>query len=186
MGMYQHISDLWKQPRANLGNIWREHLISWRRGPATIRIERPTRLDKARALGYRAKQGIFVVRQRVKAGAHKRPDFAGGRHPKRFRKTQILAKNYQLIAEERANKSFPNCEVLNSYFVGGDSKHYWYEVIIVDRSHPAIRADKQLSWISSDSQRGRVFRGRTSAGRKIRGLWHKGKGAENLRPRNKR
>lgn len=182
MGVYRQIGELWKQPKERLGDIYRQRLVSWRREPSTVRLDRPTRLDRARALGYRAKQGIIVVRQRVPAGAHKRPDFSGGRHSKHFRTTLVLSKNYRLIAEERANKKFPNCEVLNSYPVAQDSKHYWYEVILVDRAHPAVRADHRLGWIAGKSQRGRVYRGKTSAGRKVRGLRHKGKGAEHLRP----
>ncbi len=182
MGLYNYIGELWKQPKERMPVQYRQHLIGWRKGPATVRLEHPTRLDRARSLGYRAKQGILVVRQRVSAGGHMRPDFDGGRHSKHFRRTQILAKNYKLIAEERANKKFPNCEVLNSYFVGGDSKHYWYEVILADRGNPAVAKDRRIGWIAMPCQRGRVFRGKTSAGRKIRGLMHKGKGAENLRP----
>lgn len=182
MGMYHRIGELWKQPKERMGAVYKQHLIDWRQGPATIRLEHPTRLDRARALGYKAKQGILIVRQRVAAGGHKRPDFDGGRHSTNFRTTMILAKNYKLIAEERANKQFPNCEVLNSYYVGGDSKHYWYEVILVDRAHPAISADHRLRWVTNPAHRGRVYRGKTSAGRKIRGLRYKGIGAENLRP----
>lgn len=182
MGMNHYIGELWKQPKEQLGQLYKQHLIAWRREPATVRLEHPTRLDRARALGYRAKQGIFVVRQRVPAGGHKREDFDGGRHSKHFRTTMILDKNYRQIAEERANKQYPNCEVLNSYAVAGDSKHYWYEVILVDRSHPAVAADARLAWIANPGQRGRVFRGKTSAGRKSRGLRHKGKGAEHMRP----
>lgn len=182
MGVYQRIGELWKKPKENMPAQYRQHLIDWRKGAITVRIAKPTRLDRARALGYRAKQGIIVVRQRVDAGGHKRPDFAGGRHSKHLRTTMILAKNYRLIAEERANKHFPNCEVLNSYFVGGDSKHYWYEVILADRGHPAVAKDSRTGWIVQQNQKGRVYRGKTSAGRKIRGLYHKGKGAERLRP----
>ena len=71
-------------------------------------------------------------------------------------------------------------EVLNSYFLAKDGTYSWYEVILVDREHPAVKADKQLSGIAK--QRGRVFRGLTSAGRKMRGLRWKGKGAEKVRP----
>jgi large subunit ribosomal protein L15e len=54
---------------------------------------------------------------------------------------------------------------------------------MVDPHHPAIKADKQLGWISSGSSHsGRAFRGKTSAGKKGRGLFNKGKGAEKLRP----
>ena len=34
----------------------------------TMRIEHPTRLDKARKLGYKAKQGFVVARTRVRRG----------------------------------------------------------------------------------------------------------------------
>ena len=95
---------------------------------------------------------------------------------------KVVGKNYQWIAEERANRKFPNLEVLNSYYVGEDGKYYWYEVILVDPQAPEIKADKELNWICSGKHRGRVFRGLTSAAKKSRGLRKKGKGAEKIRP----
>ncbi len=180
MGLYQHIKEAWKHPKEDLNSLWKQRLIQWRREPVTIRIERPTRLDRARSLGYKAKQGIFVVRQRVLRGGHMRPQIKGGRRPKAMRRRLSLRKSYQLISEERANKKFKNCEVLNSYFAAKEGRYYWYEIIMVDRTHPNITSDKQLSWIKN--KRGRVNRGLTSAGRKIRGLRHKGKGVEKARP----
>jgi len=181
-GTYQYLRKLWKSPKASLGQAWKENLMKWRREPATIRIANPTRLDRARSAGYKAKQGIFVVRQKVMRGSHKRPDWSGGRKTKKSRETKILQKNYQAIAEERAAKAFSNCEALNSYFVGKDGKNYWFEVILVDRSHPAIAADKSLKWISTSAHKARASRGLTSAGRRYRGLMWKGKGTEKLRP----
>jgi len=155
-------------------------MIKWRREPVTTRIERPTRLDRARALGYRAKQGIFIVRQRVSRGSHRRPDWSGGRHSHNMGARLNLRKNYQLIAEERAGESYLNCEVLNSYYVAEDGKNYWYEVILVDKEHPSVLADNRTSWIST--QHGRAYRGLTSAGKKVRGLRYKGLGSEKTRP----
>ena len=60
--------------------------------------------------------------------------------------------------------------------------NYWYEIILVDKSHPAIKADKKMSWVCSGKHKNRAFRGLTSAGRKSRGLRNKGKGAEKVRP----
>jgi large subunit ribosomal protein L15e len=91
-----------------------------------------------------------------------------------------LHKNYQAIAEMRANKAFPNCEVLNSYYVAEDGKNYWYEVILADKANPSVLADQKTAWVST--AHGRTFRGITSAGRKHRGLRNKGKGAEKARP----
>ena len=177
MGIYKYLQKIWKKPDKE---DQKERLIQWRREPVTIRLERPTRLDRARSLGYKAKQGIFVVRQAVQRGSHMRPDIKGGRRPKTQRQKLALRKSYQVIAEERAGRKYSNCEVLNSYFVGKDGQTVWYEVILVDRTHPRIASDSSLSWIAND--KGRVFRGRTSAGRKSRGMRSSGKGSEKARP----
>ena len=131
-------------------------------------------------MGYRAKQGIIVVRQRVKRGGRSRPQIRKGRRQAHYRHVKIVAKNYQQVCEERASKKYTNCEVLNSYFVGMDGKSIWYEVILIDRTHPQILKDSQLDWIST--KKGRAQRGITSAGRKSRGLNNKGQGSEKIRP----
>ncbi|KYK25612.1 50S ribosomal protein L15e [Euryarchaeota archaeon SM23-78] len=178
MGMYKHIRELWKKPKKNLGEVQRKRLILWRKQPVTVRIEKPTRLDRARSLGYKAKQGFVLIRQRVGRGGRMRPK-PGRRRPKTSRRRKIVKKNYQWVAEGRAVKKYTNCEVLNSYYVGQDGKHYWYEVILIDRDHPNIKKDLVLKRIAK--QRGRVHRGLTSAGKKSRGLRRKGKGAEKIR-----
>jgi large subunit ribosomal protein L15e len=180
MGVYKYVRDLWKDPKNNLGQIWKDRLVEWRKEPVSIRIERPTRIDRARSLGYKAKQGYVIVRQRLTRGGRMREKIRHGRRPKHFRRKLVLGKNYQQVAEERAAKIYPNCEVLNSYYVGIDGISLWYEIILVDTSHPAIKADKRIAWITE--KRGRASRGLTSAGRRARGLRNKGKGAEKIRP----
>ena len=180
MGVYKYIKELWTKPKANMPELVRQRLIEWRREPVTIRIERPTRLDRARALGYKAKQGYILVRQRVIRGGRRRPKIKKGRRPKHNSQRLDLDISYQLIAERRAQKKYINCEVLNSYLVAKDGRHAWYEIILVDKNHPVIKKDKKINWISNQS--GRAFRGLTSAGRKSRGLRNKGRGAEKLRP----
>ncbi len=180
MGFYKHIRELWKQPKQALAELNKERLISWRRELSTVRIKRPTRLDRARSLGYRAKEGIIVVRQRVARGGRQREKFTSGRRPKHMRRKKIVAKNYQQVAEEKASRKFTNCEVLNSYKVAEDGLYYWYEIIMVDRFNPSILKDKQLSWITF--HKGRSQRGITRAGRKGRGLQNKGMGSEKIRP----
>ena len=182
MSMYKYVRNLWKKPKANMPELWRERLLKWRREPSTIRLERPTRIDKARSLGYKAKQGFIVVRQRVPRGGHFRGSYLGGRRSKHQRKVMILGKSYQQIAEQRANNKYPNCEVLNSYWVAEDGRYYWYEIILVDTAAPEIKSDKNINWIIEKQHKGRVYRGLTSTARKSRGLRHKGKGAEKLRP----
>jgi large subunit ribosomal protein L15e len=179
MALYQHLAEAWKHPNPQL---MRERMIAWRQENAVVRIGRPTNLITARTKGYRPKGGIILARVRMLRGGRMRPTLRSGRRPKTQRRMKIVNKSYQTIAEERANKKFRNCEVLNSYFIAQDGRHYWYEVILLDPQHPAVKADPSLSWITRSQHHGRVFRGLTSAGRKSRGLLHKGKGREKIRP----
>jgi len=164
--MYKHISNLWKKPKINLGGLYKERLILWRKESSTVKLERPTRLDRARSLGYKAKQGITIVRQRVKRGGHKREKIKSGRRSKRSGSRKNLSKNYKQIAEERVQKQYTNMEVLNSYYLAKDKSNYWYEVILVDPYHSSTKKD--FAWMVKNPRR--VYRGKTSAGRKGRGL----------------
>ncbi|MEL9998376.1 MAG: 50S ribosomal protein L15e [Sulfolobales archaeon] len=169
--MYHYIAETWKNREEVLEEVIRTRLIEWRKGPSVVRIDKPTRLDRARAIGYEAKQGFIVVRVRVRKGGLNRPRPDSGRRPKRMGVYGYApAKSDRLIAEERANDKYPNLEVLGSYYVGEDGLYKYFEVILVDPHHPAIRADKDISWIVEPQHRGRVYRGKTAAGRKIRGL----------------
>jgi len=182
MGLYQNLRELWKNPSDELEGVWRQRILDWRKEDSTVRIERPTRLDRARSLGYKAKQGIILVRQRLPRGGRQRETIRKGRRSKHFGRRKIVKKNYQWVAEERAAKKYPNCEVLNSYYVAEDGRYFWYEIILVDKAHPQIIADKNLGWLSQKQHTRRVFRGLTSAGRKSRALRGTGKGYEKARP----
>jgi large subunit ribosomal protein L15e len=92
------------------------------------------------------------------------------------------AKSLRLIAEERAARKFPNMEVLNSYWVGEDGRSKWFEVILVDTNSPSIKTDKDVGWITEKQHKRRALRSLTSAGKKIRSLRNKGRGAEKVRP----
>lgn len=181
---YKYMAEAWKRPEASfVKEIMKQRAIEWRRQPTIVRAERPTRLDRARKLGYKAKQGFVVVRVRVRRGWLKRPRPKAGRRPKRMGVTKIkLAKSLRLVAEERAARKFPNLLVLNSYWVWEDGRYKWYEIIMVDPHHPVIQSDDNINWICESVHQGRVFRGLTSAGKKMRGLRRKGRGAEKVRP----
>lgn len=166
---YKYITRAWNKPEASFVKelMW-QRAIDWRRQPTILRIEGPTRLDRARKLGYKAKQGFVMARVRVRRGGFRRPRPRSGRRPKRMGIAKLKpAKSMRLIAEERAARKFPNLEILNSYWVWEDGRFKWFEIIMVDRT---ILSDLQLGKV-----RGRVFRGLTSAGKKMRGMQHKGK-----------
>ncbi len=164
---------LWRSRKKNedLVRLWRERLVEWRRQPAVVRVEKPTRPDRARSLGYKAKQGFVIVRVRVRKGGRRKPRPRSGRKPAGMGVLKLTpGKNIRWIAEERAARKFPNLEVLNSYYVAEDGKYYWYEVIMIDPHHPAIKKDPHYNWILNPANKRRVFRGLTSAGKKARGL----------------
>ena len=181
--MYDHIGEQWKKPDTSFKSPQQQRLIQWRKEENYSRIQRPTRIDRARSLGYKAKQGYIVVRARVRRGGLRKHTLKGGRKPSAKGISKItMGKNTQRIAEERAAKSYPNMEVLNSYWVGEDGKNHFYEVIMVDPVHPAVMKDPKINWITDTTNKRRVLRGKTSAGQRGRGLRHKGKGAEKIRP----
>ena len=181
--MYDHVREQWKKPDTSYQSPLKNRLIQWRREESFTRVERPLRIDRARSLGYKAKQGYIVVRARVRRGGLRKHQIKGGRKPSSKGVKKITAaKSIQRIAEERTAKRYPNMEVLNSYWVGEDGRYHYYEVILVDSSHPAILNDPKINWISDPSNKRRVLRGKTSAGQKGRGMLYKGKGAEKIRP----
>lgn len=186
--LYGHVRDAWAVPRKSyVHGLMHDRKIAWRQEPSFQRVPRPTRLDRARALGYKAKEGFVVVRARVRRGGLRKPTIRGGRRPKRKGISKItMAKSLQRIAEERVARRYPNLEVLNSYWVADDGRHKYYEVLLVDPHHPAIQADKELNWVRHPANRSRVYRGLTSAGKRGRGLRKKGRGAEKVRPSARR
>ena len=183
--MYHYVGEAWKTPSSDdMKTVMWQRLVDWRKEGSFVRVDRPTRIDKARTLGYKAKQGIVVVRARVRKGGLRKHRIRKGRRPKRKGISKItMKKNIQRIAEERTAKRYPNLEVLASYWVGEDGKNKWYEVILVDPNHPVIKSDPKLNWVCSGKHYHRASRGLTPAGKRGRGLVRtRGRGAEKVRP----
>ena len=78
---------LWKENSSEI----RERVIKWRKETAVMRIDKPSRIQRARRLGYKAKQGIIVVRMRVGTGGMRKQRPTGGRRPKHLGVTRIKA-----------------------------------------------------------------------------------------------
>lgn len=172
--MYKYSTDILKKAGSpDLTELARQRKIAWRRQKAIVRVGKPLRLRRARSLGYKAKQGFVTVRVRVRRGGLRKQRPTRGRRQRHLGVTRFVpSKSMQLIAEERAGKTFHNLEVLNSYWVGEDGQYKWFEVLLVDPHHPSIRGDEDINWICDPSQRGRVHRGLTSSGKEVRGLRH--------------
>lgn len=132
---------MWKENAPEL----RAKAIEWRRQHALIRVDRPSRLQKARRLGYKAKQGIVVVRMRVGRGNMRRKRPVAGRRPKHLGVLRIKpALSMQRVAERRVLERYPNMKLLGSYYLYQDGIYLWYEVIMADPSHPRIVKDREI------------------------------------------
>ncbi len=169
-GLYYYLRQAWKKPDKK---TLRERMIEWRKSQVFTKVEKPLRLDRARALGYKNKKGFIIIRIRVKRGGHKRPRPNKGRRSKRLHTRKTLKMSYKWIAEQRVARKYKNLEVLNSYQIGKDGIHYFYEVICVDPGKPEIQNDKTINWICESKHKKRPMRGLTSAGKKSRGLRNK-------------
>lgn len=137
------------------------------------RASRPTRPDKARRLGYKAKQGYVIYRIRVRRGGRKRPVPKGATYGKPTNQgvNQLkYQRSLRSTAEERVGRRCANLRVLNSYWVNQDSTYKYYEVILVDPQHKAIRRDPKINWIVKPVHKHRESRGLTATGKKSRGL----------------
>jgi len=173
MGAYKYLEELYKRKQCDLLRfLLRVRCWQFRQLSAIHRAPRPTRPDKARRLGYKAKQGYVIYRVRVKRGGRKRPVAKGITYGKP--KTQGVnelkfQRSHRSIAEERAGRRCSGLRVLNSYWVAQDSTYKYFEVILVDPAHKAIRRDPRINWICAPTHKHRELRGLTAAGRKNRG-----------------
>jgi len=123
----------------------RQRAVIWRNQNAVTRVEKPSRIARARRLGYKAKQGIIVIRMRVGTGGMRKQRPRGGRRPKHLGVTKIKADvSMKQVAERRILQRYPNMKLLGSYFLYKDGMHYWFEVILADPSHPRIAKDKEM------------------------------------------
>jgi len=176
MGAYKYLEELWRKKQSDvLRFLLRVRAWEYRQLPKISRVTHPTRPDKARRLGYKAKQGFVIYRVAVRRGSRKRPVPKGivyGK-PKHAGIFVTAVRNLRSVAEERIGRRAPNLRVLNSYWVNQDATYKYYEVILVDPSHATIRRDPRINWIVAPVHKHREMRGLTSAGRDYRGLRNK-------------
>ncbi|MFH1425616.1 MAG: 50S ribosomal protein L15e [archaeon] len=170
-GTSHYLRQAWKKPSREM---LKDRMVEWRAGNSIVKVEKPLRLDRARALGYKAKKGIIVLRVRVNRGGRKRErKHVKGRKTGKQTNRKTLKMSYKWVAEMRAARRYPTLEVLNSYLIGKDGKHGFYEVIMIDPSKPEIKNDRTLGWISNGKNKKRAERGLTSAAKVSRGLKRK-------------
>jgi len=157
MGAYKYVNELWRKKQTDvMGFLLRVRTWQYRQLSRVHRASQPTRIEKARRLGYRAKQGFVVYRVRVRRGSRKKPVAKGctyGKPTHHGINQMKFQRSLQSIAEERVGRKIGSLRVLNSYWVGEDSTYKYYEVIMVDPAHTAIRRDPRIQWICEAKQK---------------------------------
>ena len=178
MGAYRYLEEIWKKKQSDvLRFLLRVRCWEYRQLPTIHRVQHPTRPDKARRLGYKAKQGYVVYRVRVRRGGRKRQVSKGivyGKPNTHGVNELKFKRSLRSVAEERIGRRAGNLRVLNSYWVNQDSTYKFFEVILVDPNHKVIRDDPRINWICNPTHKHREMRGLTAAGKKARGLSQKG------------
>merc|ERR1712141_629083 len=168
MGAYKYMQELYRKKQTDvLRFLLRVRCWQYRQLAKIHRVTKPTRPDKARRLGYRAKQGFCVYRCRVRRGGRKRPVPKGATYGKPVNQgvNQLkFRRSLQSVAEERVGRKCGALRVLNSYWVNQDAIYKFFEVILVDPMHKAIRRDPRINWITRPSMKHRELRGVTGAG----------------------
>ncbi len=143
--MHSYMAQTWLKMWKENSDELKSKAITWRTEPTIHRIERPSRLDRARKLGYKAKQGIVVIRIKVGRGGMRKQRPVAGRRPKHIGVVHIKQGiSMQKVAERRVSEKFPNLEVMGSYYLYKDGMNIWYEVILADPAHPAISKDREM------------------------------------------
>ena len=68
-GLSYYLRLAWRKPD---NDTLKKRMVVWRHEEASVVVDKPLRLDRARALGYRDKKGFVVIRIRLTRGGHKR------------------------------------------------------------------------------------------------------------------
>lgn len=168
MSSYKYITETFQKEYKEKSPLYKERIMKWRKEGPIVKVEKPTVISRARTLGYKAKKGFVIVRARVRKGNRKTPNPIRGRKPSHSGRFFPAMLSDQAIAEQRANRKFNNMEVLNSYWIGDDGLHKYYEIILID---PIRKEVENLA----KNRKGRAYRGLTSVGKRARGLRFKGK-----------
>ena len=159
MGAYKYMEEIWKKKQSDVMRfLMRVRCWEFRQVKGFVRLSHPSRPEKARKLGFKAKQGYAVFRQRVRRGGRKRPVPKGIVNGKPVHQgiTQLKAvRNLQSVAEERAARKASNMRVLNSYWVAQDAQYKYFEVITLHQQRWVFAckdASQRGEWVQSIKQ----------------------------------
>lgn len=115
MGAYKYLQELYTKKQSDvLQFVSRVRCWEYRQLAVIHRASRPSRPDKARRLGYKAKQGYLIYRIRVRRGNRKKPAPKGATYGKPVRQGinhLKFQRGLKATAEERVGKRCGNLRV---------------------------------------------------------------------------
>lgn len=119
MGAYRYVQELYRKKQSDvLRYLLRIRCWQYRQLTRLHRAPRPSRPDKARRLGYRAKQGFLIYRISVRRGGRKRPVHKGCTYgkPKSHGVNELKPyRNLQSVAE--VSITFPSLAQTQSFLL---------------------------------------------------------------------
>ncbi|KAH0855263.1 LOW QUALITY PROTEIN: hypothetical protein HID58_013751, partial [Brassica napus] len=190
MGAYKYVSELWRKKQSDVMRFVQRCAGSDASTDSSFHC--PSRQAyssrQGSPFGLQGQAGLLCVyRVRVRRGGRKRPVPKGIVYGKPTNQgvTQLkFQRSKRSVAEERAGRKLGGLRVVNSYWLNEDSTYKYYEIILVDPAHNAVRNDPRINWICNPVHKHRELRGLTSEGKKNRGL--RGKGHRNHKNRPSR
>ena len=167
MDAYKYIQEQWRKKQSDVMRfLLRVRCWQYCQLSAVHGAPCPTWRDKARQLGYKAKQGYIIYRIHVHHGGRKClvPKGATYGKPVHHGVNQLkFARSLQSIAEERVGHNCGALRVLNSYWVGEDSTYRFFEVVLIDPFYEVIRRNPDTQSITKPVHKQREMCGLTSA-----------------------
>merc|ERR1712231_3580 len=124
-GAYKYMNEVWRKKSSDtMRYLQRIRVWQYRNLNTIHRASKPTRPEKARRLGYKATQGFVVYRIKIRRGGRKKPVPKGATmgKPTNMGVFVQFARRLQSVAEERVGRHCGSLRVMNSYWVGEDSK----------------------------------------------------------------
>jgi large subunit ribosomal protein L15e len=133
MGAYSYMRKSFQDSFKSRSEQLRQRISLWRKQRTIERIKRSSDLPRARALGYKAKRGVYLARVRIRRGKRARDKPDQGRKPGRNVKRVAPGRSLDYYAQEKAAHRFPNLKATHAYWVGEDGVFKYFEVILHDK-----------------------------------------------------
>ena len=129
MNAKKYIKKSFKTSLKTKNSLYKNRLISYRKGSKIVKLDKPTNPVRAATLGYKQAKGYSVYRIAVRKGMRARPKPDQGRKPGKSRKFKEPGFSWQTYAENTVLKTRHNLMAIGSYKIGEDGDTSFYEVL---------------------------------------------------------